>query len=148
MFCKNCGNELSDNAYVCTKCGCLVNEENSETQSTTITESGNKNNDKKSLLVRIFLIITIGFIFAALTCDLLAVAAMDIYVTDYYIDLYINSTWAAMAFIDGLLALGFGIATFVLGVKNTDKILKMMSIICFVVSIIMQVTTFLMIGFI
>lgn len=44
MYCKNCGNELDDNAFVCTKCGCLVNEksrnENVKTASSALGESG------------------------------------------------------------------------------------------------------------
>lgn len=148
MFCKNCGNELSDNAYVCPKCGCLANEETSETKPATVVQNENEDKDKKQLLVRVFLILTIGFIFAALTSDILAVAAMDIYITDYYVELYTNSAWTVIAFVDGLLALGFGIATFVLGLKRADKLLKMMSIICFVLSIITQVTTFLMFAFV
>ena len=27
MFCRNCGNEVSDNAYVCPKCGAKIKEE-------------------------------------------------------------------------------------------------------------------------
>ncbi len=146
MFCKNCGNELSDNAYVCPKCGCLAGE-TSEAKPVAVVENESNDKDKKQLLVRVFLILTIGFIFSALTCSILAVAAMDIYVTDYYVELYTNSAWTVIAFVDGLLALGFGIATFVLGLKRADKLLKMMSIICFVLSIITQATTFLMLGF-
>lgn len=26
MFCKNCGNQLDDNAVICVKCGCLIDE--------------------------------------------------------------------------------------------------------------------------
>jgi len=27
MYCSNCGKEMSDEAYVCTDCGCLLKEE-------------------------------------------------------------------------------------------------------------------------
>lgn len=27
MFCKNCGKEVSDNAYICTNCGALLKEQ-------------------------------------------------------------------------------------------------------------------------
>ncbi len=29
MFCKNCGKEIDDNAYVCLHCGAKIKEENS-----------------------------------------------------------------------------------------------------------------------
>ncbi len=42
MFCEKCGNELIDEAVVCTKCGCLI--KNSK-QQTKIIEQKNKEVD-------------------------------------------------------------------------------------------------------
>ena len=33
MFCKNCGAEINDNAVVCVKCGCAVNESHLQQKS-------------------------------------------------------------------------------------------------------------------
>ena len=40
MFCSKCGNELLDEAVVCTKCGCLVGQFNKQPrpQKTTVTK--------------------------------------------------------------------------------------------------------------
>lgn len=33
MFCQNCGAEINDNAVVCVKCGCAVNNKKTESSS-------------------------------------------------------------------------------------------------------------------
>lgn len=40
MFCKNCGNEIDDNAYVCPKCGVKVKEDFTELNAAN--DSGSK----------------------------------------------------------------------------------------------------------
>lgn len=39
-FCYNCGNELDENAYICTKCGVVVGENKSNKVSTSNDNGG------------------------------------------------------------------------------------------------------------
>ena len=39
-FCYNCGNELDENAYICTKCGVVVGENKSEKKVNTSNDNG------------------------------------------------------------------------------------------------------------
>lgn len=38
-FCYNCGNELDENAYICTKCGVVVGENKSEKKVSTSNDN-------------------------------------------------------------------------------------------------------------
>ena len=98
MFCKNCGNELCDGANVCPKCGCLASE-NTFPDGDKVVEKVGATVDKKERQLKIFLMVTFGLIFCSLMCAILAVAAMDIYVSEYVVELYIDSDWMAFAFI-------------------------------------------------
>lgn len=42
MFCKNCGKEISDNAYVCPNCGVRVNDDAERRASELDADSGSK----------------------------------------------------------------------------------------------------------
>lgn len=42
MFCKNCGKEISDKAYVCPNCGVRVNDESERKAGNLDADSGSK----------------------------------------------------------------------------------------------------------
>ena len=42
MFCKNCGNELCEEAYVCPNCGCLVKELPKEEEISVDNQKGGR----------------------------------------------------------------------------------------------------------
>ena len=49
MFCKKCGNEVMDEAVVCTKCGCAIDSNS--------VSGKNENSDILSTLAKVFMII-------------------------------------------------------------------------------------------
>ena len=56
MYCKHCGAEINENAVVCVKCGCAVND--SFYRSQTV----DKNASDKNWLVTTILCLCLGFI--------------------------------------------------------------------------------------
>ena len=42
MFCKNCGKEIADTAFVCTGCGCLVDDSNQNKKFKSTSTNKNK----------------------------------------------------------------------------------------------------------
>ena len=54
MFCRNCGKEVDDNAYVCTGCGCLVND--GKVRRKEAVEGQNK----KGKIAKILLLVSFG----------------------------------------------------------------------------------------
>ena len=140
MFCRNCGHELNDGAYVCTNCGCLAN--GNEPKVKVSAESANSAESKKELLAKIFMWVAFGLISLSFIFVMLSIADMYIYVSNYYVSMYLGAT-AIPAFIIAIFALGTGITAFVLGLKSTDKALKMMTTLCFIVSVTMQLLSLL-----
>ena len=142
MFCKNCGNELCDEAYVCPKCGRLV--EGKEVEKNSVVNESEKNKEK---LVKIFLTIAFTLMSFAFFFIILGLAGMEveIYEDAYgYVELLvnINDGNGVIAFTNASIALGFGIAAFVMGLKRSDKMLKWISILGFIASLTMQSTSF------
>lgn len=140
MFCRNCGHELNDGAYVCTNCGCLAN--GNEPKVTVSAESANSAESKKELLAKIFMWVSFGLISLSFIFVMLSIADMYIYVGNYSVSMYLGDT-AIPAFIIAIFGLGAGITAFVFGLKSTDKVLKMMTTLCFIVSVTMQLLSLL-----
>jgi len=44
MYCSNCGNKVYENAYVCVKCGVILNKENNNANSTFVKRKKSKSN--------------------------------------------------------------------------------------------------------
>ncbi len=63
MFCRNCGKELCDEAFVCPQCGVLVKENITKQKEKAVVES---NKDKIGLINDIFLIVSFGLACLAL----------------------------------------------------------------------------------
>lgn len=47
MFCKNCGNEIKDNAKFCSRCGTPTISDNSERQNTDTTDNNSKSGSEQ-----------------------------------------------------------------------------------------------------
>lgn len=75
MFCEKCGNELLDEAVVCTKCGCLI--KNSNIQTNKIEHKEIKGDS------RVFFVWT-AFVLAI--CAIFSSIAWLIYLISYYND--------------------------------------------------------------
>lgn len=80
MFCRYCGNGLSDDAFVCPKCGCLVNEPTQKVHSSPasqeITAEPSKPSRKFLRLKKIFSIVGTVLSGAALLCGVYFVYLM------------------------------------------------------------------------
>ena len=148
MFCKNCGKEVADNAYVCTNCGCLVQEsvETKRTQ-TVILEANQKQPSKKvTLLLKLFLILSISFAMLGLACYALAVADPYYWISSsgHYMYICPNFEWCTFALCSSVCHLGLAVPSFIFGIKEKkEQGLKLISILNFVGSIIMFITVFI-----
>lgn len=108
MFCNNCGKEVADNAYVCTGCGCLVNEE---------YKSLKKKKNIKGKIATILLISSFGFF----CCHLF---------WEYFI-LFGNGPMVQIfMWICSFIALSVAIPAFILGLKQKEQLsLKILTIL-------------------
>lgn len=75
MYCKNCGNKLDDNAYVCVNCGVLVdsNKNNNSIPSRVYREKKNNDNNVTGILSIIFSSLAVLDVFDCLTTDISSV---------------------------------------------------------------------------
>lgn len=145
MFCRNCGNELCDEAYVCPKCGCLANGNESKAKtSVNIAGVANDVGDKKELLAEILMWVAFGLIGLSFIFAMISLADMYIYVGSSHVYMSLSAT-AIPSFIVAILALGASITAFIFGLKSTDRGLKMMTTLCFIFSVTMQILSFVFI---
>ena len=97
MFCRNCGNKLCDEAYVCPNCGCLANENTLKVKSSVATQSSEETGGIEELLLKIFLLTSFGLRSSLSFFGLFAY-------------------WLEIVF--GIVALGLTITAFVFGLKR------------------------------
>ena len=181
MFCRNCGKEVADNAYVCTGCGCLVQDlpKMQESipspqiftpapqqisppneavtpiqplQSATFQGISEKNRSGKgSLFLKIFLILSFSLMMLALACYALSLAPPDYggYITSSSIYFYVTPTegWCISMLICSFASLGTSIPSLILGIKEKEPSLKLMSILDFIASLIVFALAFLIFVF-
>lgn len=69
MYCKNCGNKLNENAYVCLKCGVLV-DNNSVIPTRMSREKKKNDNNVTGILSIIFSSLAVLDIFDCLTSNI------------------------------------------------------------------------------
>ena len=150
MFCKNCGKEVADNAYVFTNCGCLVQEnvETNKTQSVILETNQKQPSKKVTLLLKLFLILSISFAMLGLACYAIAVAdpygSLHTYTYSYSLYIHPNSEWCTLAVLCSICHLGLAVPSFIFGIKEKkEQGLKLISILNFVGSIIMFITVFI-----
>lgn len=72
MYCRNCGNKLDDNAYVCVKCGVLV-DRNDNVPSRSINKVKKRNNNVTGILSIVFSSLSVLSGFGNLTMDISSV---------------------------------------------------------------------------
>lgn len=130
MYCKKCGKELLDEAVVCTGCGTWV-KESTEKQSTP------KGVGKNAKLAKLFGVIAFSLIMATWFFVFVGIADISLNTTSYRY----NGPWTSGSFsaalVFGLCGLGFGITSFVFGLKEKENIaVKYVSNLIFVTSVV------------
>lgn len=148
MFCKFCGKELPENAYVCVGCGCLVGKapEKKEKKEKKIREP-NERQPIMSFLFKIFLIISFSATVLSLGASLFSLTYADVYShipTSYYnwsIRIYPNFAFSLFATILGAIGLGFAIVVFIFGLKEKET-LKWVAIFNFIFSVALFICIF------
>ena len=153
MFCRYCGKEILDEAVLCPHCGVMVkNVDFSALQAqakvqqpqalqgqTEVKKMDNACTDelKTTRLTRIFGIISAVFIGLSL-----AIVLSGLFSYLYYFEGYSSSQYntelydaTAAALLFGFVALGTGITTFVLGLKQKNVGVRYVSTVIFIASI-------------
>ena len=145
MFCRYCGKEILDEAVLCPHCGVMVKKIDLTAQQAQNASQKAKENKtdcccelKKTRLTRIF-----GTVSAVLCGLVLMILFGGIVEQLGYFMGYSSSVYdrnalsdaASGAFLFGLIALGFSIASFVLGLKQNNVGVRYLSTIIFVASI-------------
>ena len=99
MFCEKCGNELMDEAVICTKCGCLI--KNSRQQIGNIRQK-NKQGDASGFLSWSSFILALCAIFSSI---MYLVVVCDGYYEDLIFDIYRFSCIFSKPSISGWLSI-------------------------------------------
>ena len=156
MFCRYCGNEINDQAYVCPKCGCLARELPSNVGDTDkkrageAVVSGNLSNPsnpsrKFNILAKIFSIV--GTALSAVI--LLSVSLFMMFYFSADLGLELGAVFLAIyavlgiyiAFIFWPFALATGILALVFGNKSNKEELKPLARTAFTLSIVAAACT-------
>lgn len=154
MFCKYCGKEVPENAYVCLGCGCVVDKKSVERKSNNnLFET--ERTSKTSLLFKLFLIISFSMALVGLGMCLLSFAYLDVsvsvsqslYSSYHYADEYVypNYVFSLLSLIFGAVGMGLGIVTFVFGLKEKERF-KMIAILNFCFTLILFISIFFCAG--
>ena len=155
MFCRYCGKEILDEAVLCPHCGVMVkNVDFSALQGqvqakvqqpqalqgqTEVKKVDNACTDelKTTRLTRIFGIISTVFIGLSLAIVLSGLFSYLYYYEGYFDPEYNTELYdaTAAAFLFGFVALGTGITTFILGLKQKNVGVRYVSTVIFIASI-------------
>ena len=139
MFCRKCGKELSDNAYVCTNCGVLTGKGAVEKREKKPITGQNAEcaDDKETSLAKLFGML--AFIFIAISISVLFIPLIT---RGYYSVGHNNlryygyeATFYVIAVIMSVIGLGLGITGFVLGLKQKNDAIKFITTLIFIFSI-------------
>lgn len=144
MFCRNCGKELCENAFVCPDCGVLVNGtaimgKGKIEKNEVVTEDVKEN---KHTLFNVFLIVSFSCACLALIFSIASIlfAEYDVNVREgsyaiyAYFEIWFNEPLAIFSFIFGLCAFGLSVVAFILGFNIKQTIYKIFSILNFIFS--------------
>ena len=85
MYCRNCGNKLDDNAYVCVKCGVLVNAKSNVIPTRTARKKDKEDSNATGILSIIFSSLAVLYGFNALTTNIDDIGMYIKYGIDWYI---------------------------------------------------------------
>ena len=145
MYCRTCGNELRDEAYFCPNCGCLAKEETAP----AVKKKASVAEESKDKLLNLFTLLSFGLLCFSAFLIIIGFSQLEIYVNKYTGSYtYYDAEWYfgygafVFAFIVAIVALGLGITSFVWGLKSENSTLKTLSILCFMASVTMQISTF------
>lgn len=145
MFCRYCGKEILDEAVLCPHCGVMVKNVTLPTQQVQNVPKKVKEEKtdtccelKQTRLTRIF-----GIVSAVLSGLVLMILFGGIVEQFGYFMGYSSSIYdmnalmdaASGAFLFSMIGLGFGIASFVLGLKQKNVGVRYLSTVIFVASI-------------
>lgn len=128
MFCRNCGKELPENAYVCIGCGCLAERKSTQPTKKIEIENVTENKSKDGLLFRIFLMVS--FTSACLAIGTLTITGVC------------GLLGIILPYMFAFVSVGFGIFVLILGLRQKEP-LKLISILNFIFSVSMVITTFI-----
>ena len=124
MFCNNCGKEVADNAYVCTGCGCLVNEENKAVA---------KKEKVKAKIAKILLILSFSFFCCALFWAYYSICA----------GAYLAPWVQSLMWLSALAAFSVGVPAFIFGLKlKNQPSLKLLTILNFILTLTIELSSF------
>lgn len=138
MFCRYCGKELLDEAVLCPNCGRIVKKADYSAQKNGLGQTDkqadqDKADKRRASLSKTFGVTASVFIWLSLAMTLSGIIEYFNYCHAGYSspisEGYIGAT------IMGLIALGFGITSFVWGIKQKNYAVKYISTIIFVASI-------------
>ena len=138
MFCRHCGKELLDEAVLCPNCGKMVKKASFSTQKNAFgqvnqTSEQEKSEKRKTVFSKTFGVTATVFIWLSLAMTLSGIME---YVYSYQMGYSSPITeFHVSAVFMGLIALGFGITSFVFGIKQKNYAVKYISTIVFIASI-------------
>lgn len=141
MFCSHCGSELADGAYICVKCGRLVNNNQKESKANRLVDADDAMGCDKRLTV--FFIIT--FVMSCLMLILVMLSVIFAEFDKYYKIIDVFYPTAMISFLHSPVCLGIGIAQLVIGRKTTGmlKLLVVANFIFCMSMVVLGVCTFI-----
>lgn len=149
MFCKFCGNELNENAVVCTKCGCPITTDNKkEKKSTrnndTIAESSVLTKTTNILSYISIALIVFSFFFWCLSVVGASVSSRfylgsSVSRSTVFSSLWLNFGCLLVSFISTILTFLVSIATFIVGLCNKNRQNSFKSNVIFIIAFFLLV---------
>ena len=137
MYCKKCGKEVLDDAVICTGCGSWVKEEPKKQTDMAATE-------KSAKLSKLFGVIAFSLIMTTLFFVFAGIAGWEVSTRYGYTDIVWDSASIGGAIVFGSIALGFGITSFVFGIKAKENIaIRYIATLIFIMSIVVYLIPFL-----
>ena len=124
MFCRICGNELHEQAIVCPKCGCAVDN------IKPIKKQGKETTSTISGAVKVLNYITVVLICAALTCFALSI----VMARNWTYRWRLNYGTLLAFFIVSIASFGTALSTFILSFKKETNSTRFVNDVLFIIS--------------
>lgn len=136
MFCKYCGKEILDNAVICVHCGVMVDGVKAPKKEQVAVEE----TEKKRSLTKIFGILSVSFLAVAIFFCFLGISTFYLYIYSPYSATlsnvrYLYQSYAIWEWIFAWIALGFSIATFIIGRREKENAMRFISTLIFIFAI-------------
>jgi len=140
MFCRNCGKELCEKAYVCPACGVLVGQKpvvktEEKAVEKELEEIAIGKTPKETKLAKLFGILSFCCICVTFLFVFIGIADSYIYIIGSYKYFLVASWGITTGWIVSWVALGFGITAFVFGLKQKEYAINYISTLVFIASI-------------